>query len=178
LQVNVCADVVRIGQQGPAGRATMQVHLFFDGLSQILHKMEPVSDLQSLRRALAGSLCIQAATVPADHLDLGMAAQPFRAGLHSAILEDIDHGAPFEINDDGSVSLRFTPAQIIDADNPWWLGGVLRTLLQLAKHRVIADADAQTVQEPLGRPPTCRMPQMTDNLPDTRGATCKWTCYR
>ena len=73
LQVNVCAYVVRIGQKGSAGRAAMHVHLFFDGLSQILHKMEPIGDLQGLRRALAGSLCIKTATVPTNHLDLGMA---------------------------------------------------------------------------------------------------------
>lgn len=175
--MNVRADVVRIGQERSASRATMHVHLFFDRLPQILHKMEPVSDLQSLGRALADNLCIQAATIPADHLDLGMAAQPFRAGFHSAVLEDIDHDMPFKINDNGSVWLRFFQLQ---SSMPMTLGGggVVRNLLELPKHRVIADADAQAAQEPLGRPPTCRVPQITDNLPDTRGATCKWTCYR
>src|SRR5690606_38955606 len=49
-------------------------------------------------------------------------------------------------------------------------GGVLSTLLQLPEHCVIADPKAQTVQEPLGRPPAGRMPKMADNPPDTRGA--------
>jgi hypothetical protein len=51
----------------------------------------------------------------------------------------------------------------------------LSTLLQLPEHRVIADPKAQTVQEPLGWAPAGRMPKMADNLPDTRGATCKRT---
>jgi hypothetical protein len=54
----------------------------------------------------------------------------------------------------------------------------LSTVLQLPKHRVIADPKAQTVQEPLSREPTGRMPKMTDNLPDTCGATGKRTRNR
>lgn len=123
------------------------------------------SDLQRLRCALAGSLCIKAATIPADRLDFGVAAQQFHTSLHAAIFEDFDNCAPFEINDDGSVSLRFALAPIVDADDSWQRGGVLRMVLQLPKHRVIADFDIQTVQEPLGRPPTCCMPKTTDNPP-------------
>jgi len=51
---------------------------------------------------------------------------------------------------------------------------VLSTFLQLPKRHVIANHQTQTVQEPLGRPHTCRMLHVTDNLRDTRGATCKW----
>ena len=58
------------------------------------------------------------------------------------------------------------------------LGGALSTLLQLSEHSVIADHKAQTVQEPLGRPSAGRMPEMADNLPDTRSTTCKWTRNR
>ena len=54
----------------------------------------------------------------------------------------------------------------------------MSTFLQLPEHRVIADPKAQTVQEPLGRPPAGRMPKMGDNLPDTRSTTCKWTRNR
>jgi hypothetical protein len=54
----------------------------------------------------------------------------------------------------------------------------LSTLLQLPKHRVIADHRAQTVQESLSRSPAGRMPKLTDNLPDTCGATCKRTRNR
>lgn len=62
------ADVARIWQKRSAGCAAMHVHLFFDGLSQILHNTDPVSGLQSLRRVFVSGLCIKAATVPADQL--------------------------------------------------------------------------------------------------------------
>ena len=84
---------------------------------------------------------------------------------------------PFEIDNNGSLSLRLAPAPIVDADDSWRMGSSFHTLLKLPMHRVIADVDAQTMQEPLGRPTSSRMPQMVDSLPGTRGTTCKRTCY-
>ncbi len=137
--------------------------------------MEPVGNLRSLRCPLACRLRKKAATIPADDFNLRVLAQPFCAAFNASIREDIDDCVSFEIDNDGSVSLGFAPAPIIDADDSWRLGSILRALLKLPKHRVIANSDAQTEQETLGRPPTCRMSQMADNLPGMRGATCKWT---
>jgi len=53
-----------------------------------ISSMEPICDLCRLWRALTGSLSIKAATIPADHLNLGMMAQPLGAGNHITILED------------------------------------------------------------------------------------------
>ncbi len=65
-------DIVCVGQQRSAGRTTVQVHLLFDRHAKILHDMEPVCDLCRLRCALTGSLSIEAAAIPADHLNFRM----------------------------------------------------------------------------------------------------------
>ncbi|WP_372835830.1 hypothetical protein [Puniceibacterium confluentis] len=101
---------------------------------------------------------------------------PLPTAFNAAIREDINHGLPLEIDDAGSVSLRLAPAPIIDANDRWRRGGAFRTLLKVPQHRVIADTDPQTAQEPLGRPPIRGVPQMTDNLTSTRSSTCKWAC--
>lgn len=107
-----------------------------------------------------------------------MSFQPVGAGDHITILEKVEDRATPQIDNDRAVALRLPPAPVVDPDDRRRLGSVLSTVPHLPKHRVIADPKAQTVQEPLGRPPTDRIPRMTDNLPDTRGATCKLTRNR
>lgn len=97
----------------------MHVHLLCNGHAEILHKIKPVGYLQSLRRSLAGSLCVEATTIPADDFDFGMAAQPLRAALDIAIFQNVDNCAPLEIDDDCSVVLRFSPTPVIDAYDPY-----------------------------------------------------------
>jgi hypothetical protein len=174
-KVSGCGDVVGVGQQRPAGRTALQVHLLLDGLPQVLHDMEPVGNLFRLRRALPGSLGIETAAISADHFHLGMSLQPVGAGDHISILENIDDHTTLQIDNDRAVGLRLPPAPVVNPDDRRRLGGVLNTFLQLPQHRVIADPKAQTLQEPLGRPPAGRMPKMTDNLPDACGAACERT---
>ncbi len=177
-KVSGCGDVGRVGQQRPAGRTAVQVHLLFDGLPQVLHDMEPVGDLLRLRCPSPCSLGVETAAISADHFHLGMSFQPVSAGDHITILENINDHATLQIDNDRAVGLRLPPAPVVDPDDRRRLGSVLSTVLQLPKRRVIADPKAQTMQEPLGRPPTGRMPKMTDNLADTCGATCKRKRYR
>ena len=165
-----CGDVVGVGQQRPAGRTAVKVHLLLDGLPQVLYDMEPVSDLLRLRCPLPCCLGVETAAISADHFHLGVSLQPVGAADDISILKNVDHHATLQIHNDRAVGLRLPPAPVVDPDDRRRLGGALNTLLQLPEHRVIADPKAQTVQEPLGRPATGRMPKMTDNLPDTRRA--------
>ena len=161
--MKIRADVVRIRQKSPAGGATVHVHLLFDGNTKILNKMKPVRYLQSLWCPLAGSLSVKATAIPADDFDFGMAAQPFCATLHVAVFQDIDNAMPLEIDDYCSVILRFPPVPVVNTDGPcrWSIG--LSSAEQLAKDRVVADPDAQSVQKSLSGPPACCMSQMTRN---------------
>ncbi|GAW37287.1 hypothetical protein RA2_04364 [Roseovarius sp. A-2] len=173
-----CGDVVGVGQQRPAGRTAVKVHLLLDGLPQVLHDMEPVSDLLRLRCSLPSSLGVETAPISANHFHLGVSLQPVGAADDISILKNVDHHATLQIHNDRAVGLRFPPAPVVDPDDRRRLGIVLSTVLQLPKHRVIADPKAQTMQQPLGRPSAGRMPKMADNLPDTRSTTCKWTRNR
>ena len=112
------ADVISVGEQRPAGRTPMQVHLLFDRHAKVLHDIEPVCDLCRQWRALTGGLCVETTTIPADNLDFGVAAQPLRACVHVAILKDVDNGALFKIDDDIPVRLRFPPAPVINTNDP------------------------------------------------------------
>lgn len=143
------------------------------GLPQVLHDMEPVSDLLRLRCSLPCSLGVETAAISADHFHLGVSLQPVGAADDISILENIDDHAPLQIDNDRALGFRLPRAPVVDPDDCRRRGGVLSTLLQLPEHRVIADPKAQAMQQPLGRPPACRMPKMADNFPDTCCATCK-----
>jgi hypothetical protein len=139
-----CADIIRVGEQGPAGRPTVQVHLLFDRHTKVLHDVEPIRDLYRLWRALTGSLSVETATIPADHLNLGMTPEPLGAGDHITILEDIKNRSALQIDDDSPVGLRFSPAPVIDADDPCAMSTLSGPPQQLPEYRVIADLDSQS----------------------------------
>jgi len=152
--------------------------LLLNGLPQVLHDMEPISDLLRLRCPLPCSLGVETTPISANHFHLGVSLEPVGAGDDISILKNVDHHATLQIHNDRAVGLRLPPAPVVNPDDRRRLGGALSTLFQLPEHRVIADPKAQTVQEPLGRPPAGRMPKMADNLPDTRGAPRKRTRNR
>jgi hypothetical protein len=94
---------------------------------------------------LTGGLCVETATIPADNLDFGMAAQSIRACVQIAILKDVDNGAPVKIDDHGAVILRLSPAPVIDANDPWRRGIFSGRVEPLANDRVITDLNAQSL---------------------------------
>lgn len=139
-----CADVSRVGEQCPAGGTTVQVHLLFDRDAKVLlHYMEPVCDLCCLWRALTGSLSVETAAIPADHLHLGMVLQPLGAGDHITIPKDIENRPAFLIDDDCPVRLGFLPTPIINADDTRATGALVDCPQQLPEYRVIADLNSQ-----------------------------------
>ena len=88
-----CGDAVGVGQQRPAGRTAVKVHLLLDDLPQVLHDMEPVSDLLRLRCPLSCSLGVETAPISADHFYFGMSLPPVGAGDDISILENVDDHA-------------------------------------------------------------------------------------
>ena len=67
-----CGDLVGVGQQRPAGRTAVKVHLLLDSLPQVLHDMKPVGDLFRLRRSFSGGLGVETAAIPAYDFHLRM----------------------------------------------------------------------------------------------------------
>jgi hypothetical protein len=68
------------------------------GLPQVLPQVEPVSDLDRLRRALTGTLAVATRAVPVDHRDLGTVLQPGRQVRALAPVEQIDRAPGRQID--------------------------------------------------------------------------------
>lgn len=151
--VKIRADIVRFGQKGSFSRTAIHVHLLFDGQAEILYKMKSVRNLYSLRRSLAGRLCIERTTIPADDLDFWMAAQLFRATFGDVVFQSVDNLSTSQIDDDCPVVLRFSPFPQIVADDRCNWSIVLGHTQQFPKDRVVAYPDAQSVPAAFRRTP-------------------------
>lgn len=77
-QIDLRARDTFIRQQCSSGGAAEKAHLLLDCDPQILHEMEPISDLTRLRRTLASCLCVQPASVSAHDFDRRVLLQPSR----------------------------------------------------------------------------------------------------
>ncbi|WP_050524940.1 hypothetical protein [Pseudorhodobacter wandonensis] len=111
------ADVIRIREKGPTGRATVQVHSHFNRHAKALDDIKPRRDLYRLWGTLIGSLCAGTITIPADTLDFGGATPPLRGYVHVALVKDADSGAIFKIDDDCPARLQFPPAPAINTND-------------------------------------------------------------
>jgi hypothetical protein len=72
------------------------VHLCFNDLPQVLHDMEPNSDLLRLRCGLS----VEATPISADHFNLEVSLEPVGAGDDTSIFKSVDHHATFRIHND------------------------------------------------------------------------------
>jgi hypothetical protein len=59
--------------------------------------MEPVGDLDGVRRASARALGVGAAPIARDDLDPGARREPGREPRRGAIIEQVDRAAPFQV---------------------------------------------------------------------------------
>lgn len=71
---------------------------------QILHEMEPISDLTRLRRTLARSLRVQPASVSADDLDRRVPLQPSRRTRNAPVAKNVDNHAALQVDDHRAVA--------------------------------------------------------------------------
>lgn len=81
--------------RGAAGKA----HLLLDCDPQILHEMEPISDLARLLRTLARSLRVQPASVSADDLDRTVPLQPSRDTRNAPVAKDVYNQTALQVDD-------------------------------------------------------------------------------
>jgi hypothetical protein len=90
-----------------AGASIDGCHLPLDVLAQILHQMEAIGPLPGCRRAFPDALGIEPTAIAAYEFDPGMLLQPVRGPMRGAGLQNVRYRAPFEIDDNGSVSEAF-----------------------------------------------------------------------
>jgi hypothetical protein len=109
----------RVAQPGQLGSDRLQ-----KGCGRILEQMPAVGNLDRLRRSAVGRGTVARASVPADHFNLAVGAESGGNGLALAIRQYVDHGAPFEINDNASVTVAAPLGEVVNADHAWSVAGV------------------------------------------------------
>ena len=132
-----------------------------------------VSDLPRLRRALSCALRIKAAAIAADDFNLRVLTEPFGCSGGCAILQHIDNLAPLQVDNNGPVSATLSPAPVVDACHPY---SRLRTetgdlALQMPEDGVVADRHAETLHQPLSRPPARAVADKMNKFSDSLGPT-------
>jgi len=88
--------------------------------------MPAVGDLDGLRRSAIRRGAVARASVPADHFNLAIGAEPGGNGLALAVGQYVDHGAALEIDDNASITMAPPPGEIVNADHAWSVAGVGR----------------------------------------------------
>jgi hypothetical protein len=89
----------------------------------MLHEVEPIDDLDGLRRPLPNPLSIETTAIAADHRDTGVRLQPRRDRGGRALGEQIHHLMAFEIADHDPEPSASPPGPCIEPDHPWGRAG-------------------------------------------------------
>ena len=101
-----------LAQSGKLGTHNLQ-----EGCGCILEQMPTVGDLDGLWRSAVGRGTVACPSVPADHFNLAVGPEPIGNGLALAIRQDIDHGAPLEMNDKASITTAAPLGEVVNADH-------------------------------------------------------------
>ena len=91
-------------------------HLF-EGIGRILHDVEPVSHLYSLRRSLAHAVRIRSRPITADDINAGMVDQPVCQRLGAAVGQEIDEVVALQVGEDGSIGPATSETPVIHAQH-------------------------------------------------------------
>ena len=89
-----------------------------DRLGEVLPQVEPVGDLDRVRRPGAGAVGVGAGAVPADHLDAGMGGQPVRERLGVAAFQQVQRGAGLAVDQHGAVVLAAPDREVVHPEHP------------------------------------------------------------
>jgi hypothetical protein len=87
-------------------------------LQNYLYRLVTVGNLYGLWRGLGSRFGIQTGAITADDLDLGVCHQPCCRAICASIRQQVDHFASFEIAEDRSVTVAFSPRPVIDSNHP------------------------------------------------------------
>src|SRR3712207_5018630 len=121
------------------------------GVAQILHQVEPVDDLDGLRRPLPNPLGIEATPIAADDRHRGMRLQPPCDRGGRAFGEQINHWLALKITDNGPEASTPPPGQFIQANHPGGRHEGERHAMDETQDRPTTSREAQRVREPRAR---------------------------
>jgi hypothetical protein len=135
------------------------------GLTQVLHQVKPIDDLDRLRRPLPNALSLEATTIAADDLDARLRLQPLCDRGGRAFREEIKHTMALEIAEHGPEPSASPPGPFVAPDHP---GGCNRgqwgTMNQTDK-RPVTPREAQGAREPPTRAAAHRQAHVPEGRP-------------
>src|SRR5215475_1349474 len=95
----------------------MTVHRLLDRLAEIGPQMIAISDLLGLRRSDACALCITAGPVPADHLHLGVVAEPCGEVFALAPLVEMQWTVGGHVDQHRAVVTALAEGEVVNAED-------------------------------------------------------------
>jgi hypothetical protein len=115
--------------------------LSLDGFAEVLQQMKAIGDLLRLRRALTRRLGIEASTVAADYLHVGMVPEPIGGGRSRTIRQHVNNHTTLQVHNDRAVIRALPPRPVVntsDMDRAI-AGPSAGLLLQASQDRRVAD---------------------------------------
>lgn len=107
------------GQGRGAGQAgTVGGDALLGGPGEVLPQVEPVGDLDRVRRPGPRPVRERARAVPADHLNPGMGREPVRERLGVAALDQVERRAGLAVDEQRAVVLAAPDREIVDPEHP------------------------------------------------------------
>ena len=88
-----------------------------DGVAQVPQQVPAVHHLDSIRRALAGTVGIGAGPVACDHLHAGVLAQPGGQDCSLPVRQEVHDGVALQVHQRRAVAVAPAPRPIIDAQH-------------------------------------------------------------
>jgi hypothetical protein len=130
--------------------------------------MEPISDLDRLRRTLAGTFAVPARTVTTDHRHLRTVAQPGRQIPAVAPVEQIDWPAGLQIDQHSAVTATSPEGEVIHTQRTYRLRVRVGQASNQSQQRIPANRHTQRGRQPRPTATSQRQPDARDQLPKQR----------
>jgi hypothetical protein len=143
------------------------------GSADVFHQVPPIGDLNGVRTAVGGSLPVTGATVARDNHDRRVLRQPPRRRLGVSVRQNVNDASPFQVANDRPVAVAPLPREVINPDDPRFLGWLNSATPDNAQQGVIADGQQQAFRKALSRSTAQRQAQMMNNPLKTRGSPCE-----
>jgi hypothetical protein len=112
-----------------------------DGLGEVLPQVEPVGDLDSVRRPGPG---VGARPIAADDLDPGVGCQPVGQRPGVAALDEVERRAGLDVDEQRAVVLAAPHREVVDPEHPRCRRFRIRDGHDQPHHDLPARGDAQS----------------------------------
>ena len=135
------------------------------GPAQILHQVEPIDNLDRLRRPLPHPLSIETTAIAADDLDTRVRPQPLRDRGGRAFREQSEAVMALEIAEHGPEPSAAAPGPFVEPDHPRDLQEREGRTRDRAHHRPVTPWEAQCAREPHPRTAAHRQAHVPEGRP-------------